>query len=155
MYSLEKLLQHCKQSPCFLPSGRSMGYSKLCVAQSSGQHSSARGERWLCWNTQSHAESCGLLEQGNVWKNNMRYGGRVYPHIMNICFVPIAEAYQERDESISPQKELQKKTNLYHLQKVRPVLTSLTSSLTECFFRCICPWLGLSWLELWVKVVYK
>ncbi|NP_001384958.1 origin recognition complex subunit 3 isoform 3 [Gallus gallus] len=28
-----------------------------------------------------------------------------------------AEAYQERDESISPQKELQKKTNLYHLQK--------------------------------------
>lgn len=76
-----------------------------------------------------------LLGLGGLY----RYGGRVYPHIMNICFVPIAEAYQERDESISPQKELQKKTNLYHLQKVRPVLTSLTSSLTECFFRCICP----------------
>ena len=32
-------------------------------------------------------------------------------------FQKLEEAYQERDESISPQKELQKKTNLYHLQK--------------------------------------
>ncbi|OXB59475.1 hypothetical protein ASZ78_005318 [Callipepla squamata] len=32
-------------------------------------------------------------------------------------FQKLEEVYQERDETVSPQKELQKKTDLYHLQK--------------------------------------
>lgn len=46
--SLQKPLQHHKQLTCFLPSGSCMGYLKLYEVQSSGQHSSAHGEHWLC-----------------------------------------------------------------------------------------------------------
>lgn len=63
-----------KQPTCFLPSGTSVGYLKLCAVQSWGQHSSALGEHWLCWNTQPHAGSCHLQEWGIFWKS-MRYGG--------------------------------------------------------------------------------
>lgn len=53
-----------------------MGYLKLYEVQPLGQHSSAHGEHWLCWNTLSHAESCGLQEQGKFWNNNMKCGER-------------------------------------------------------------------------------
>lgn len=62
-----------KEPTCSLPSGTSVGYLKLCAAQSWGQHSSALGEQWLHWNTQSHAGSWCLQEQGIFWKS-MRNG---------------------------------------------------------------------------------
>lgn len=54
-----------------------------------------------------------MLGLGSLCRKNL-------PHISNISFVLVAEASQERDVSVSSQKELQKKTDLYHLQKVRP-----------------------------------
>lgn len=66
-----------------------------------------------------------LCEQGTAeyFEECLGLGGlcrKSLPHISNISFVLVAEASQERDVSVSPQKELQKKTDLYHLQKVRP-----------------------------------
>lgn len=46
------------------------------------------------------------------------------PCVLNTGFVPVAETSEVQDVSVSSQKELQKKTDLYHLQKVRPVLLS-------------------------------
>lgn len=63
-----------EEPSCVLPSGTSGGCSKLCAAQSWGQHSSALGQQRRHWNTQPHAGSFRLQEQGIFWKS-IRYGG--------------------------------------------------------------------------------